>query len=176
VAELLVPELSDLAFREHYRGLILGAVLRSAETQRELYRARGQHRRARRAEHVVALLGGAKPVARPELQITLEPVPEPPPVPLPKRPSEPAVAPAAPVTAVTSANRWVGPRLKSAARVLWFVTAALLVCDVVVFGIESWTTTAADLGLIVVSLVWFIVCIDDLIAQPETPVEQLELF
>lgn len=183
MAELLVPELADLDFREHYRALILGAVRRSAEAQRELYRERGRHRRARKAEHVVALLGGAKPVTRPELEITLEPVPEPPPLPLPKQPLVPAVAPgvpvaapAAPVTAVAAADRRVGRHLRSAARILWFVTAAMLICDVAVFGIESWTTTAADLGLIVATVVWFVVRVDDLIGPPEPPPEQLELF
>jgi hypothetical protein len=176
VAELLVPELADLDFREHYRTLILGAVRRSAEAQRELYRARGQHRRARKADHVVALLGGAKLVTRPELEISLEPVPEPPPIPLRKQPLMPAVAPPAPVTAVAAADRWVGPRLRSAARILWFVTAAVLICDVAVLGIESWTTTAADLGLIVVTVVWFVVRVDDLIGPAEPPPEQLELF
>jgi hypothetical protein len=62
-----------------------------------------------------------------------------------------------------SAEESGGPQLRSSVRVVWIVAVALLVADLVAFGVHSWTTSAADIGLILATLVWFWVCIDDLI-------------
>ncbi|MFI5415069.1 MAG: hypothetical protein ACHQ16_05325 [Candidatus Lutacidiplasmatales archaeon] len=55
------------------------------------------------------------------------------------------------------------PQLRSSVRVVWIVMVALLVADLLAFGVHSWTTSVADIALIVATLVWFWVCIDDLI-------------
>jgi hypothetical protein len=68
------------------------------------------------------------------------------------------------------------PHLRSSVRMVWIAAAVLLVVDLLAFGVHSWTTSAADLGLIVLTLVWFWVCVDDLISPREGPPgEQLEL-
>jgi hypothetical protein len=54
------------------------------------------------------------------------------------------------------------PHLRSSVRMIWIAMVALLVVDLIAFGVHSWTTSAADIGLIVATLVWFWVCIDDL--------------
>ncbi len=54
------------------------------------------------------------------------------------------------------------PHLRSSVRVAWIAAAVLLVVDLFAFGIHSWTTSAADIGLILATLVWFWVGIDDL--------------
>jgi len=53
------------------------------------------------------------------------------------------------------------PHLRSSVRMVWIAAAVLLVVDLLAFGIHSWTTSAADIGLIVLTLVWFWVCVDD---------------
>jgi hypothetical protein len=56
VAELRVPGLADTPFRDHYRALILGSALRSAEAEAERLRAEGHGFRARRAERDVRMI------------------------------------------------------------------------------------------------------------------------
>jgi hypothetical protein len=67
----------------------------------------------------------------------------------------------APAQSGAAVGSWVGPRLRSATRIAWVVTLALLLIDLVVFGIHSWATSAADLGLIGLTLVWFFVSVSD---------------
>ena len=55
------------------------------------------------------------------------------------------------------------PHLRSSVRLVWIAAVALLVVDLLAFGVHSWTTSAADIALIVATLVWFWVCVDDLI-------------
>jgi hypothetical protein len=177
VRELIVPEVADDPFREHFRELILGSVLRSAEAQSERHRARGHRFRARRAERVAERLrpppAAQPPVSAPVQVIEPEPVPavvvEPEPV------SAVAVEPA-PVRVEVEYEPRFGSRLRVAAGLVWLATFAVLVCDIAAFGIESWATSAADLGLIVMTLVWFCVCIDDLVAPDGPRVQQLELY
>ena len=139
MTELLVPGLAEQPFRAHYRGLILGSLLRAAEAQGELYRAQGRSRSARRADRTAQRVRGL------------------------------AGAPAPP----TEASRWFGPRLRAATRIAWLATLALLLVDLAVFGLHSWATSVADLGLIVLTLVWFFVSVEDLEEPPPT---QLTLF
>ena len=54
--------------------------------------------------------------------------------------------------------------VRSSVRVVWIAAVVLLVADLLVFGVHSWTTSAADIGLILATLVWFWVCVDDLSA------------
>ena len=54
------------------------------------------------------------------------------------------------------------PHLRSSVRMVWIAAVVLLVVDLLAFGVHSWTTSVADIGLIVATLVWFWVCIDDL--------------
>jgi hypothetical protein len=56
------------------------------------------------------------------------------------------------------------PHLRFSVRLAWIAAVVLLAVDLVAFGIDSWTTTVADVGVIVLTLVWFWVCVDDLIA------------
>ena len=53
--------------------------------------------------------------------------------------------------------------LRSSVRMVWIAAVVLLVVDLLAFGVHSWTTSAADIALIVATLVWFWVCVDDLI-------------
>ena len=55
------------------------------------------------------------------------------------------------------------PHLRSSVRLVWIAALVLLVVDLLAFGVHSWTTSAADIALIVATLVWFWVCVDDLI-------------
>ena len=61
-----------------------------------------------------------------------------------------------------SAEQSGEPHLRSSVRMVWIAVVVLRVADLLVFGVHSWTTSAADIGLILVTLVWFWVCIDDL--------------
>ena len=163
----MVPPVVEDPFREHFRELILGSVLRAAETQSARHRAHGHRLRARRAERIADRLRPA-PLA-----------PPPAPVPVPVLAPEPApivVAEAAPVRVEVEYERWFGPNVRTAARLVWFATLALLVSDIAVFGIDSWTTSAADLGLVAMTVVWFCVGIDDLIGPAGSGVQQLDLF
>ena len=167
MTELMVPPVVEDPFREHYRELILGSVLRAAEAQSARHRARGHRLRARRAERVVERLRAA-PLA-----------PPPPPIPEPFPVVEPEPAPAvfaapAPVRVEVEYERWFGPTARTAARLVWFATLALLVADIAVFGIGSWTTSAADLGLVAMTVVWFCVSIDDLIAPAGSGVQHFD--
>jgi hypothetical protein len=165
--ELMVPPVLEDPFREHYRELILGTVLRAAEAQSARDRARGHRLRARRAERVAERLRPA-PLAAP-----------PPPEPLPVVESERAPAPVAepaPVRVEVEYERWFGPRIRTAARLVWFATLALLVADIAVLGIDSLTTSAADLGLVSMTIVWFCVGIDDLIAPAGSGVQRPHLY
>lgn len=164
MTELMVPPVVEDPFREHYRELILGSVLRAAEAQSARHLARGHRLRARRAERVAE---------------RLRPAPHAPPSPEPLPVVEPEPAPAvvaeAPVRVEVEYERWFGPGIRMAARLVWFTTLALLVADIAVLGIDSWTTSAADLGLVAMTIVWFCVCIDDLIAPAGSGVQQLDL-
>jgi hypothetical protein len=140
VAELRVPATVENPFREHFRDLILGSLLHSAEAQRERHRSLGHRLRARRAERVVHQL-------RPT-------------------PAEPAPAPvvvvAPPVAAAVEYDPWFGPGIRRAAFAVWFLTLAALVADVIVLGVDSYATIGADLGLVAMTFVVFFACIDDL--------------
>jgi hypothetical protein len=152
MAELRVPGIVEDPFREHYRALVMGSLLRAAEAQTERHRLRGHKLRARRAERVAQRL---RPVPPPELVREPEPVaPEPVTAPAPvEAPSPPRVVP----------EPWFGTTIRRAAAVVWFATLAALVANVLVLGIESPATVAADLGLIAMTFVWFAASIDDLI-------------
>jgi hypothetical protein len=65
VVELRVPEVVDDPFREHYRELVMGSLLRGAETRARRHRMRGERLRARRSERMVERLriAEAAPVA-----------------------------------------------------------------------------------------------------------------
>jgi len=67
VVELRVPELVKDPFREHYRALIVGSMLRAAEAESVRHHARGHRIRARRAERVVDRLRPGPPVTAPPL-------------------------------------------------------------------------------------------------------------
>ena len=75
-----------------------------------------------------------------------------------------------------AATHRFGPELRSSIRLVWLATVALLALDLVAFGIHSWTTTVADVGLIALTLVWFWVCAEDLLGAHGPEPEQLELF
>jgi hypothetical protein len=158
VAELRVPELVEDPFREHYRALILGSLLRAAEEQSERRRGRSHRLRARKVERVVDLL-------RPPREAPPAPVTEPSPV------REPVSVPAsveAPVAVrripMVGCEPWLGTTIRRTAAAVWFATLAALVANVVVLGLDSYATAAADLTLVAMSFVWFFACIDDLIA------------
>jgi hypothetical protein len=53
--------------------------------------------------------------------------------------------------------------LRSSVRTVWIAAGVLLVVDLLAFGVHSWTTSAADIGLIAATLLWFWVCVDDLV-------------
>ena len=61
-----------------------------------------------------------------------------------------------------SAEQSGEPHLRSSVRMVWIAAVVLLVADLLAFGVHSWTTSATDIGLILATLVWFWVCIDDL--------------
>jgi hypothetical protein len=146
VVELLVPELADEPFREHYRELILGSVLHAAEAQSVRHRERGHRLRARRFERVVALLQPAAeaPQAVPGT-------------------ASPSQAPALSPPSRGPSTPWFGRRLRLAAGLVWLTTLGLLLTDIAVLGVHAWTTTLADVGLIAMSFVLFFVYVDDLL-------------
>ncbi len=156
MTELRVPEVVEDPFREHYRALILGSVLQSAEAQSERHRARGRRLRARRAETVIARLRPARPERR-------DP---PPPSPPPEQPPPASVAAPAPVPALVAVDLdpWFGPGARKTAFAVWLLTVVALVADVIVLGVGSDATIAADLGLVAMTFFLFFVCIDDLTA------------
>jgi hypothetical protein len=148
VVELRVPELVEDPFREHFRELIVGSIVRAAEAQSERHRARGHRLRARRAERVVALLRPVQPVAAPAEPVVV---------------SEPALEAAPRLVPVVEYEAWFGRRIRQAAGVVWLATLAALVANVVVLGVASPATGVADLGLIAMTFIWFFACIDDLL-------------
>ena len=97
MTELVVPEVVDEEFKEHYQELIRSSLLRSVQTV-------GQ------------------------------------------KASWPAVAPA------TRRSR-----LKLATKIIWLVAVVLLVCDALAFGVYSWATGLADVGVLVLTVVLFLV-------------------
>ena len=127
--DLLVPERVPDPFREHYRALILGSALRTAETDVARHRASGHRLRTRRAE-----------LAARELRLLN------------------ASAPAGPL----GRGRRFGLALRASIGTVWLATLALLLLDLVTFGIESWTTSVADIGLIAFTFAWFWITVDDL--------------
>lgn len=46
--------------------------------------------------------------------------------------------------------------------IVWLLTLAALVADVVVLGVDSYTTIGADLGLVALTFVLFFAYVDDL--------------
>ena len=156
MAELRVPGIVEDPFREHYRALVMGSLLRAAEAQTERHRIRGHKLRARRAERVAQRL---RPVqtSPPVLVRKPEPVAH-----------EPVTVPTleAPRTPVVAYEPWFGTTIRRAAAVVWFATLAALIANVLVLGIESPATVVADLGLVAMTFVWFAASIDDLIEPP----------
>ena len=132
-----VPPAVENPFRAHYRELILGSALRIAETEIDRLHSSGQEWRARRTERVAARLRGL------------------------------TGAPGSTSLPAPAAERWFGGSLRRLVRAAWVAAAAFLLVDVVSFGLRSWTTTAADLALIVVTALWFGVSIDDLVPAQE---------
>jgi hypothetical protein len=112
------------AFRSHYRDLVVGALLRSAEARLAEQRAARHRLRAWRAERAVEQL---RPLLGP-----------------PTRDDD------------VSAPLF-GPGLRAVATVAWLVAGGLLIVDLVVFGIHSWTTSVADAAVIALALLWFVV-------------------
>ena len=142
MADLLVPERVPDPFREHYRALVLGSVLRTAEGDLARHRASGHWFRARRAEQAareVRLLSASK---------LAEPL---------------------------SPRRRFGLALRASIGTVWTATLALLLLDLATFGIESWTTSVADIGLIVFTFAWFWICVDDLEPIRDREADQLDL-
>jgi len=165
VAELRVPGIVEDPFREHYRALVMGSLLRAAEAQTERHRLRGHKLRARRAERVARRL---RPVQTPRRVSTPEPevvTPQPIAVPAPVSTPRPIGEPAPSLPGVVN-EPWFGTTIRRAAAVVWFATLAALIANVLVLGIESPATVAADLGLIAMTFVWFAASIDDLIEPP----------
>jgi hypothetical protein len=176
VAELLVPEIVEDPFREHYRSLVMGSLLRAAEAQTERHRLRGHKLRARRAERVAQRL---QPVREPLPVPERAPVPEPQivvpgpvvPVPVPPEPvaapprivAPPPVEETVPTVPAADYEPWFGANIRRAAAVVWFATLAALIANVIVLGLDSPATIAADLGLVAMTFVWFAASIDDLI-------------
>jgi hypothetical protein len=140
VVELRVPEVVEDPFREHYRELVMGSLLRAAEARTERHRARGHRLRTRRSERMVRQLRTAHGAPLPDV-----PAPVPPRLP------------------VATELPWFGTTIRGAVAALWFATLAALVANVLVLGIDSYATAAADLGLVVMTFLWFAACIDDLI-------------
>jgi len=68
VVELRVPAIVKDPFREHYRALIVGSLLRAAEAESARQRAGGRTIRARRAVRVLDRVHPAAPVAPPLLR------------------------------------------------------------------------------------------------------------
>jgi hypothetical protein len=168
VADLLVPGLVEDPFREHYRTLVMGSLLRAAEAQTERHRVRGHKLRARRAERVAERLRPVQPPPPPN--VIPEPVLAAPVAPAPVVLEAPVVTTAPAVTEVTApsipqvdAEPWFGTTIRRAAAVVWFATLAALVANVIVLGVDSPATIAADLGLVAMTFVWFFACVDDLI-------------
>ena len=60
----------------------------------------------------------------------------------------------------------LGPVIRSAAGLVWFLTLATLAVNILVFGFHSWATGAADLGLIALTLVWFAIAAEDAGSAP----------
>jgi len=53
------------------------------------------------------------------------------------------------------AGRTFSTGLQTFATAAWLASCALLVADILVFGIHYWTTTVADLGTALLTIVWF---------------------
>ena len=60
-----------------------------------------------------------------------------------------------------SAPARFGKNVRSTVRTAWLVAFVLLAVDLVVAGVDSWTTSVFDVVLIVTTLAWFWVCVDD---------------
>jgi hypothetical protein len=136
MADLLVPQRIPDPFRDHYRALVLGSVLRAAETETERHRARGHRRRARRAEETAA-------------QLRLLTAALPPTATVPRA----AAIEVAPATTIPA--RGVGGALRAWIGIGWVAALALFALSLAVAGIDSWTTTVTDVALIVLTFAWF---------------------
>jgi hypothetical protein len=112
------------AFRSHFRSLVIGSLLRSAEAQLAQERA-AQHRlRAWQAERTVQRLRALGDLLRSEVI-----VPSP----------------------------GFGPGLRSLTTVAWLVAGAVLIVDIVAFGIQSWANTVGEIAMMALTIVWFFV-------------------
>ena len=143
---MLVPPAVENPFRDHFRALILGSALRTAEAEIDRLHASGHPRRARRTERVAGTLRG----------LTESPGS----YPLP----------------ATAGGRRVGRPLRLLVRGAWVVAAAALLVGVAGFGVRSWTTGAADLALIALTALWFAASGGAPAPPPEPRPQQLELF
>ena len=152
MVELRVPEVVEDPFREHYRELVMGSLLRAAESRARRHRERGHRLRTRRSERMVRQLRTAQGSSLVDL-------------PAPVAVAAPVEAPvlAPPRRPVATDVPWFGTATRRAVAGLWFATLAALIANVLVLGIESYATAAADLGLVVMTFVWFAASIDDLI-------------
>ena len=167
MTELMVPPVVEDSFREHYRELILGSFFSAAEAQSARHRARG-HRSGRGgpsgSPNDCARLLPPRRCSRSRSRWSSR---------SPHRPSSPSRQPA---RVEVEYECWFGPRIRTAARLVWFATLALLVADIAVLGINSLMTSAADLGLVAMTIVWFCVGIDDLIAPDGSGVHRPDLY
>jgi dTDP-4-dehydrorhamnose 3,5-epimerase len=134
VPELLVPEIVDEPFREHYQKLIRSSLLRTIEVEKS--EGRRSHRPRRRNE-------------RPPAPVPVE-------APAPPAPVDAPVAPRIAPLELPSRSR-----LRIAAPIVWGLAVLLLVVNTVVAGFDSWATGIADLGVLALTAVWFVVSLDD---------------
>lgn len=148
MVELRVPELVEDPFREHYRALIVGSILHAAESQSVAHRSRGNKLRARRAERVAERLRSPEPVMADEPVVVVAPAPA-------------VVAPR--FVPSVEYEPWFSRRIRRTAALVWLATLGTLVANLLVLGIDSSATAAADLGLVAMSFVWFFAWIDDLL-------------
>jgi hypothetical protein len=114
-------------FRAHYRVLVLGSLLRASEAQTEFHRERGHGLRAWRAARIARRI----------------------------RSFDEVVEPAGGVREASRIRQPVVVRLAS--RLAWLAAVVLLVADLELFGIHSWVTGAADLGVILLTIAVLVV-------------------
>lgn len=166
--ELLVPEIVDEPFREHYQELIRSSLLRTIDVEKgERRRSRRDRRRSERR----AVPAPAHPVP-PEVPAA---APEPPVV--QTAPAAPVAAPAVPRIAPLDVSS--RSRLRVAAPIVWGLAVVLLVVNTIVAGFDSWATGIADLGVLALTAVWFAVSVDGeppaaVVADPAPAIEEQE--
>jgi hypothetical protein len=67
-----------------------------------------------------------------------------------------------------SAEETGNRRLRSACRAAWIVAVCALVADLLVFGVDNWTTTVTVVAVIVLTICWFWAAAEDLLPRPGT--------